>query len=100
MRQATTDVIKSIEALTGSENYASWKRILTSYLTSKQVWEVISGEMERPECQFKYVEPISRDVIPLLPRNLQRDADAIEERLEIEVQNHKRFKRWSKCESE
>jgi hypothetical protein len=34
--------VTAIEPLTGSDNFATWKRLMTSYLEARQVWEYIS----------------------------------------------------------
>ena len=75
---------------------------MTSYLKAKQLWDVVSGEMERPDCLFKYVKPITADVITLIGSNINGAArqKAIETRLEAEVQAFERYEKWSKCEGE
>lgn len=45
--------VAAIEALTRSLNYATWERLMISYLKARQVWDVISGEFERSDCLFK-----------------------------------------------
>jgi hypothetical protein len=35
--------VTAIEPLTGSDNFATWKRLMTSYLKARQVWDVVSG---------------------------------------------------------
>ena len=102
MTRETFDNVAAIEPLTGSSNYATWKRPMTSYLKAKQVWDVVSGEMERPECLFKYAKPITADVIPLIRSSSAGAArqKAIDTRLEIEVQAFERYEKWSKCEAE
>jgi hypothetical protein len=37
--------VTAIEPLTGSDNYATWKRLMTSYLKARQVWDVVSGDL-------------------------------------------------------
>jgi hypothetical protein len=44
-------------ALTGSENFATWKRLMTSYLRARQIWDVASGDLQRPDCLDKYTQP-------------------------------------------
>jgi hypothetical protein len=102
MTRETFDNVAAIEPLTGSSNYATWKRLMTSYLKAKQVWDIVSGEMERPECLFKYAKPITADIIPLIGSSSAGAArqKAIETRLEIEVQAFERYEKWSKCEAE
>ena len=51
--------VTAIEPLTGSDNYATWNRLMTSYLKARQVWDVVSGDLQRPDCQFKYAKPIT-----------------------------------------
>ena len=90
----SSDFITAIEPLTGSSNYATWKQLVTSYLKAKQVWDVVSGEMERPDCLFKYAKLITANVTRLIGSNLngavrQRVLDA---RLEVKVQAHERYK--------
>ncbi|GCB28299.1 hypothetical protein AAWM_11184, partial [Aspergillus awamori] len=79
--------VTAIEPLTGSDNYATWKRLMTSYLKARQVWDVVSGDLRRPDCLFKYAKPITADIHPLVepPRWGVRQR-AIEARLEVEVQ--------------
>jgi hypothetical protein len=94
--------VTAIEPLTGSDNYATWKRLMTSYLKARQVWDVVSGDLQRPDCQFKYAKPITADIMPLVEPHLigavrQR---AIEARLEVEVQAFERHKEWSRREAE
>ncbi|KGO69302.1 protein of unknown function DUF4219 [Penicillium italicum] len=45
--------VTAIEPLTGSDNFATWKRLMTSYLKARQVWDVVSGDLQRPDCLFK-----------------------------------------------
>ncbi|KAJ6174750.1 hypothetical protein N7485_005194 [Penicillium canescens] len=33
--------VTAIEPLTGSDNFATWKRLMTSYLKAGQVWDVV-----------------------------------------------------------
>ena len=75
---------------------------MISYLKAKQVWDVVSGEFERPDCSFKYVKPIASDISPLIDRAHSGAVrqNAITTRLEIEVQAFEYHKRWSKCEAE
>ena len=100
MSPETSDHVAAIEPLTGSNNYATWKRLVTSYLKARQLWDVVSGEMERPDCLFKYAKPITADVLPLIGPNLNGAVrqKAIETRLELEVQGFERYKNWCKCE--
>ncbi|CAP99913.1 hypothetical protein PCH_Pc22g26250 [Penicillium rubens Wisconsin 54-1255] len=44
--------VTAAEPLTGSDNFAIWKRLMTSYLKARQVWDVVSGDLERPVCLF------------------------------------------------
>ncbi|KAJ5919414.1 hypothetical protein N7466_010357 [Penicillium verhagenii] len=88
--------VTAIEPLTGSDNYATWKRLMTSraYLKARQVWDVLSGDLQRPDCLFKYAKPITADIHPLVEPHLagavrQR---AIEARLEVEVQAFERHR--------
>ena len=94
--------LTAIEPLAGSANYATWNRLLTSYLKAKQVWDVVSGDFEVPECQFKYVKPIASDISALVERSLSGAArqSAITSRLETEVQAFEYYEKWSKCEAE
>jgi hypothetical protein len=76
--------VTAIEPLTRSDNFATQKRLMTSYLKARQVWDVVSGDLQRPDCLFKYAKPITAD-IPLVEPHLvgavrQR---AIEARLEV-----------------
>ncbi|KAJ9482036.1 hypothetical protein VN97_g11412 [Penicillium thymicola] len=94
--------VTAIEPLTGSDNFATWKRLMTSYLKARQVWDVVSGDLERPVCLFKYAKPISADIHPLAEPHLigavrQR---ANEARLEVEVQAFERHREWSRREAE
>jgi transposase InsO family protein len=94
--------VTAIEPLTGSDNFATWKRLMTSYLKARQVWDVVSGDLERPDCSFKYAKPITADIHPLVESHLvgavrQR---AIEARLEVEVQAFERHREWSRREAE
>ena len=94
--------VTAIEPLTGSDNFATWKRLMTSYLKARQVWDVVSGDLQRPECLFKYAKPITADIHPLVEPHLvgavrQR---AIEARLEVEVQAFQRHCEWSRREAE
>ncbi|KAJ6003561.1 hypothetical protein N7522_006253 [Penicillium canescens] len=94
--------VTAIEPLTGSDNFATWKRLMTSYLKARQVWDVVSGDLQRPDCLFKYAKPISADIHPLMEPHMvgavrQR---AIEARLEVEVQAFERHREWSRREAE
>ncbi|CAG8350697.1 unnamed protein product, partial [Penicillium salamii] len=94
--------VTAIEPLTGSDNFATWKRLMTSYLKDRQVWDVVSGDLQRPDCLFKYAKPITADIHPLVEPHLygavrQR---AIEARLEVEVQAFERHREWSRREAE
>ncbi|CEJ62706.1 hypothetical protein PMG11_11199 [Penicillium brasilianum] len=86
--------VTAIEPLTGSDNYATWKRLMTSYLKARQVWDVVSGDLQHPDCQFKYAKPITADIIPLVEPHLNGAVRqrAIEARLEVEVQAFERHK--------
>jgi hypothetical protein len=102
LAQSPDRSVVAIEPLTGSENYVTWKRLMTSYLKARQVWDVVSGELQRPDCQFKYAKPITADINPLINGRLVGTPrqKAIEDRLEIEVQAFKRHREWSKREAE
>ncbi|KAI3093361.1 hypothetical protein CBS147333_10096 [Penicillium roqueforti] len=65
--------VTAIEPLTGSDNFATWKRLMTSYLKARQIWDVVSR------------------------LSIQR---AIEARLEVEVQAFERHREWSRREAE
>ena len=65
-------VVTAIEPLTGSDNFATWKRLMTSYLKARQVWDVVSGDLQRPDCLFKYAKPITADIHPLVEPHLVR----------------------------
>jgi hypothetical protein len=79
--------VTAIEPLTGSDNFATWKRLMTSYLKARQVWDVVSGDLQRPDCLFKYAKPITADIHPLVEPHLNGAVRqrAIEARLEVEV---------------
>ncbi|KAI3096020.1 hypothetical protein CBS147333_9656 [Penicillium roqueforti] len=62
--------VTAIEPLTGSDNFATWKRLMTSYLKARQVWDVVSGDLQRPDCLFKYANPITADIHPLVEPHL------------------------------
>jgi hypothetical protein len=75
---------------------------MISYLKARQVWDVVSGDLQRPDCLFKYANPITADIHPLVEPHLvgavrQR---AIEARLEVEVQAFERHREWSRREAE
>lgn len=61
---------------------------MTCYLKARQVWHVVSGDLQRPECQFKYTKPITADTTPLVEPHLNGAVRqrAIEARPEVEVQ--------------
>lgn len=67
---------------------------MTSYLKARQVWDVVSGDLQRPDCQFKYAKPITADITPLVEPHLNGAVRqrAIEARLEVEVQAFERHK--------
>ncbi|OQE09691.1 hypothetical protein PENFLA_c103G00256 [Penicillium flavigenum] len=90
--------VTAIEPLTGSDNFATWKRLLTSYLKARQVWDVVSGDLQRPDCLFKYAKPITADIHPLVEPHLNGAVRqrAIEARLEVEVQAFERHREWSR----
>ncbi|OKP09910.1 hypothetical protein PENSUB_4682 [Penicillium subrubescens] len=94
--------VMAIEPLTGSDNFATWKRLMTSYLKARQVWDVVSGDLQRPDCQFKYAKPITADISPLVEPHLNGAVRqrAIEARLEVEVQAFERHKEWSRREAD
>jgi hypothetical protein len=75
---------------------------MTSYLKARQVWDVVSGDLQRPDCQFKYAKPITADIMPLVEPHLNGAVRqrAIEARLEVEVQAFERHKEWSRREAE
>lgn len=102
LSRESTEQVAAIEALTGSLNYATWKRLLISYLKARQVWDVVSGEFERPDCLFKYVKPIASDIGPLIDRSHSGAVrqNAIATRLETEVQAFEYYRKWSQCEAE
>lgn len=91
--------VTAIEPLTGSGN---WKRLMTSYLKARQVWDVVSGDLQRPDCLFKYAKPITADIHPLVEPHLNGAVRqrAIEARLEVEVQAFERHRKWSRREAE
>jgi len=102
MPNDNVEIIAGIEPLKGSENYASWKQLMTSYLKSKRVWKVVSGETTQPQCEFGDVKPIAADVSHLVPADLT-DAQhqrAVADRLATEVQKYERLQKWSKDEAE
>ena len=75
---------------------------MTSYLNAGQVWDVMSGDLQRPDCLFKYTKHITADIHPLVEPHLvgavrQR---TIEARLEVEVQALERHREWSRREVE
>ncbi|GKZ98228.1 hypothetical protein AnigIFM59636_002461 [Aspergillus niger] len=75
---------------------------MTCYLKARQVWHVVSGDLQRPDCQFKYAKPITADTTPLVEPHLNGAVRqrAIEARLEVEVQAFERHKKWSRREAE
>ena len=91
-----------MEPLAGSANFATWKRLLTSYLKAKQVWDEVSRDFEQPDCRFKYVRPIASDICALIDRSVNGAArqSAITSRLVVEVQLFEYCEKWSKCEAE
>ncbi|OKO94928.1 hypothetical protein PENSUB_4812 [Penicillium subrubescens] len=62
----------------------------------KQVWDVVSGDLQRPDCLFKYAKPISADINPLVEPHLNEAVRqrAIDARLEVEVQAFERHHEW------
>ncbi|OQD78121.1 hypothetical protein PENANT_c086G01457 [Penicillium antarcticum] len=94
--------VTAIEPLTGNDNFATWKRLMTSYLKARQVWDVVSGDLQRPDCLFKYAKPITADIHPLVEPHLNGAVRqlAIEARLEVEVQAFERHREWSRREAE
>ncbi|KZN87798.1 Retrovirus-related Pol polyprotein from transposon TNT [Penicillium chrysogenum] len=94
--------VTAIEPSTGSDNFATWKRLMTSYLKARQVWDVVSGDLQRPDCLFKYAKPITADIHPLVEPHLNGAVRqrAIEARLEVEVQAFERHREWSRREAE
>lgn len=99
---SSSDRVAGIEPLSGSSNYAFWKRIMTSYLTARQVWPVISGELACPDCQFKYRRPIAADIIPQLGeiRGEAARQVAIQMRLDFEGQAYDCYQDWCRREAE
>ncbi|KAJ5548919.1 hypothetical protein N7513_006153 [Penicillium frequentans] len=94
--------VTAMEPLTGSDNYATWKRLMVFYLKARQLWDVISGDLQRLDCLFKYAKPVAADIHPLVKPHLtgavrQR---AIEARLKVEVQAFERHREWSRREAE
>ncbi|KAJ5474060.1 hypothetical protein N7475_003626 [Penicillium sp. IBT 31633x] len=79
--------VTAIEPLTGSDNFATWKRLMTSYLKARQVWDVVSGDLQRPDCLFRYAKPITADIHPLVERHLNGAA-------------FERHREWSRREAE
>jgi hypothetical protein len=81
-------VVTAIEPLTGSHNFAAWERPMTSYLKARQVRDVVSGDLQRPDCLLKYAKPITAHIHPLVEPHLNGAVRqrAIEARLEGEVQ--------------
>ncbi|KAJ5633263.1 hypothetical protein N7490_009602 [Penicillium lividum] len=45
--------VTAIEPLTESDNFATWKRLMTSYLKARQVWDVVSGDHQQPDFPCK-----------------------------------------------
>jgi hypothetical protein len=56
--------VTAIEPSIGSDNFATWKRLMTPYLKARQVWDVVSGDLQRPDCLFKYA--ITADIHSLV----------------------------------
>ncbi|CAI7663770.1 unnamed protein product [Penicillium palitans] len=79
--------VTAVEPLTGSDNFATWKRLMTSYLKARQVWDVVSGDLQRPDCLFKYAKPIMADIYPLVEPYLNGAA-------------FERHREWSRREAE
>lgn len=79
--------ITAIEPLIVSDNFAAWKRLMTSYLKARQVWDVVSSDLERPDYLFKYAKPILEDIHSLVEEHLVRAARqrAIKACLEVEA---------------
>jgi hypothetical protein len=75
---------------------------MTSYLKARQVWDVVSGDLQRTDCQFKYAKPITANITPLVEPHLNGAVRqrAIEARLEVQVQAFERHKEWSRREAE
>jgi len=75
---------------------------MTSYLKARQVWDIVSGDLQRPNCLFKYAKSFTADIYPLMEPHLNRAVRqrAIEARLEVEVQAFERFRKWSRREAE
>jgi hypothetical protein len=65
---------------------------MTSYLKARQVWDVVSGYLQRPDCLFKYAKPISADTHPLVEPHLVGAVRqlAIEASLEVSRQKYHR----------
>ncbi|KAJ5742287.1 hypothetical protein N7533_011696 [Penicillium manginii] len=93
--------ITAIEPLTGSDNFATWKRLMTSYLKARQVWDMVSGDLQRPDCLFKYAKPITADISPLVDSHLNGAVRqrAIDTHLEVEIQAFERHREWSRREA-
>ena len=94
--------VTAIKPLTGSDKFATWKRLMTSYLEARQVWDMVSGDLQRPDCLFKYAKSITADMHPLVEPHLNGAVRqrAIEARLEVEVQAFERQREWSRREAE
>ena len=71
---------------------------MTSYLKARQVWDVVPGDLQRFDCLFKYVKPISADIHQGVEPHLNGAVRqrAIETRLELEVQTFERQREWSR----
>src|SRR5436305_8771008 len=50
MSQVTEEIYK-VELLQGSANYRTWKFSMTMVLQAKDLWEVVSGEEEKPKTE-------------------------------------------------
>ncbi|OQE29346.1 hypothetical protein PENNAL_c0944G04229 [Penicillium nalgiovense] len=68
--------VTAIEPLTGSDNFATWKRLMTSCLKARQIWDVVSGDLQRPDCLFKYSQTHYGGYPPLGGAPLQRGGEA------------------------
>ena len=95
-------VVTANEPLTGSDNFATWKRLMTSYLKSRQVWDVVSDDLQHPDCLFKHAKPITADIHPLVEPHLNGAVRqrAIEARLEVRSRHSSATREWSRREAE
>jgi hypothetical protein len=66
VRHSPDRAVTALEPLTRSDNFATWKRLMTSYLKIRQVCDVVLGDLQRPGCLFRYAKPITVDIHPLV----------------------------------